>query len=110
MNLGRKKVALKSTVDEALASCPQVQTVFVSKRTGADIKIHPRYGVFFRVYMCWRTYYYFALFWIARVSESVSSEDPDPGSIITKKLFLHFFFFYISSCSFFKLIYFLRGR
>jgi len=47
MNLGRKKVALKSTVDEALASCPQVQTVFVSKRTGADIKIHPRYRVFF---------------------------------------------------------------
>jgi hypothetical protein len=51
MNLGRKKVALKSTVDEALASCPQVHTVFVSKRTGADIKIHPRYKVFFLVFV-----------------------------------------------------------
>jgi hypothetical protein len=64
MHLGRKKVALKSTVDEALASCPQVQTVFVSKRTGLDIKIHPRYRVFFLVYMCSRTYYYFAMCWI----------------------------------------------
>jgi hypothetical protein len=44
-------VALKSTVDEALASCPQVHTVFVSKRTGADIKIHPRYKVFFLVFV-----------------------------------------------------------
>ena len=34
---GGKMIPLKQNVDEALASCPQVSTVIVVKRTGADI-------------------------------------------------------------------------
>jgi len=34
---GGRKVPLKANVDEALASCPQVKTVIVVKRTGADV-------------------------------------------------------------------------
>jgi acetyl-CoA synthetase len=34
---GQKKVPLKKTVDQALASCPNVHTVFVLARTGADV-------------------------------------------------------------------------
>ena len=34
---GAKKIPLKNNVDEALQSCPDVNTVFVLKRTGGDI-------------------------------------------------------------------------
>ena len=34
---GRKTVPLKKTVDEALKSCPEVHTVFVCRRTGAEV-------------------------------------------------------------------------
>jgi acetyl-CoA synthetase len=34
---GGRKVPLKANVDEALASCPQVKTVIVVKRTGANV-------------------------------------------------------------------------
>lgn len=35
---GAKKIPLKNNVDEALQSCPDVDTVFVLKRTGGDIE------------------------------------------------------------------------
>jgi acetyl-CoA synthetase len=38
---GGKIIPLKRIVDEALRSCPQVQNVFVTKRTGADVPMKP---------------------------------------------------------------------
>ena len=38
---GGKKIPLKPTVDKALAACPQVKTVFVSRRTGGHVKMIP---------------------------------------------------------------------
>ena len=36
---GGKKIPLKPTVDKALADCPQVKKVFVSRRTGGQVKM-----------------------------------------------------------------------
>ena len=36
---GGKKIPLKPTVDKALAGCPDVKTVFVSRRTGGNVKM-----------------------------------------------------------------------
>ncbi|XP_065057596.1 acetyl-coenzyme A synthetase 2-like, mitochondrial [Rhopilema esculentum] len=38
---GGKRIPLKKTVDEALRQCPEVRTVFVAQRTGANIPMHP---------------------------------------------------------------------
>ncbi len=37
---GNRKIPLKASVDEALTQCPEVTTVLVYKRTGADIAWH----------------------------------------------------------------------
>eukprot|EP00092_Neocalanus_flemingeri_P027906 GFUD01030297.1.p1 GENE.GFUD01030297.1~~GFUD01030297.1.p1 ORF type:complete len:671 (+),score=211.01 GFUD01030297.1:164-2176(+) len=39
---GAKKIPLKPTVDQAMAECPGVKTVFVVKRTGSDIPMGGR--------------------------------------------------------------------
>lgn len=39
---GGKQVPLKTTVDVALESCPNVETVFVMERTGADVHMGPK--------------------------------------------------------------------
>lgn len=36
-----KTIPLKKIVDEAVRSCPQVQNVFVTKRTGAEVPMKP---------------------------------------------------------------------
>jgi acetyl-CoA synthetase len=36
---GRKRIPLKKTVDEAVAACPNVHTVFVAKRTEAEVNM-----------------------------------------------------------------------
>ncbi|KAL6080039.1 acetyl-coenzyme A synthetase 2 [Balamuthia mandrillaris] len=38
---GGRIIPLKETVDEALLGCPDVKTVFVHKRTGANVPFHP---------------------------------------------------------------------
>ena len=43
---GGKKIQLKKTVDEAVAQCPEVSTVFVAQRTGADVPMHPTRDIF----------------------------------------------------------------
>lgn len=39
---GGKKIALKTTVDKAMESCPGVEKVFVMQRTGAQIPMGPK--------------------------------------------------------------------
>ena len=39
---GGKVIELKKTVDAAVAKCPSVKHVFVSKRTGADVPSQSR--------------------------------------------------------------------
>lgn len=39
---GGKTIPLKETVDEAVDGCDCVKKVFVSKRTGAQVPMHPR--------------------------------------------------------------------
>lgn len=38
---GGKKIPLKATVDEAVSQCPHVTSVFVQRRTGADVPMGP---------------------------------------------------------------------
>ena len=38
---GGKVIPLKQTVDRAMETCPTVKTVFVVKRTGAEVKMGP---------------------------------------------------------------------
>ena len=37
---GGKRIPLKKTVDEAVSQCPEVETVFVAQRTGANVPMH----------------------------------------------------------------------
>lgn len=39
---GKKVIPLKRTADEAVAACPNVHTVLVAKRTGAEVSQQPR--------------------------------------------------------------------
>eukprot|EP00729_Bicosta_minor_P007915 gene7915-32673_t len=39
---GGKTIPLKQTVDEAVANCPDVETVLVQTRTGADVNMGPK--------------------------------------------------------------------
>ena len=39
---GVKTIPLKQTVDEAVANCPDVETVLVQTRTGADVNMGPK--------------------------------------------------------------------
>ncbi len=43
---GGKRIPLKKTVDEAVSQCPNVSTVFVAQRTGADVPMHPERDIF----------------------------------------------------------------
>ncbi len=44
---GAKTIPLKNNVDEALAKCPDVNSVIVVKRTGGDIAWHPERDVWY---------------------------------------------------------------
>ena len=65
---GGKKIPLKPTVDKALADCPQVKTVFVSRRTGGDVKMSPGRDVWLEDVMATES--------TSCVPEQVNAEDP----------------------------------
>lgn len=43
---GGKRISLKKTADEAVSQCPDVKTVFVAQRTGADVPMHAGRDIF----------------------------------------------------------------